>query len=620
MICGALFLAEAALPFTSGEANAQVAFTRIQAFGDSYADIGNLFRLTGGLGQLPLYPTGRFSGGTNYIDTTSALLGIPQNNHAVGGATSGAFNDTVPGAPGFTQQWQSFLASGQTFAPSDLVEMNIGGNDARDYYQGGGTLAGVPTAAATSAEQTMDGINAMVGAGARTIVFNVGDVSAAPEAAGNPNAPIGSAFSQTYNNLMQIALANVARSGVRVEFIDIGLLESLVKANPGRYVFANVGACTVACIGNPALQNQFLFYVDNLHLTSHGFAVLGEYIVNRLNAPLTIAPQGDIGQISAMGFASTLFGRLDLFRESYEYAVPAADAYAANARTPYTKARPLSLVGPWSFYMQGNGGVSDRQATVASDGFRLDSVGGTIGVEYRISANSFIGAAFDYSNPKAHLFNNAGTTEANSYQLGIYGGWADEHFFAQGLATIGHQDYRNARFGVVDTITSNPDGSTFVVGGKTGYLFDVESIQLGPIGGLTYARARVNGYTESGDPVLTLNVGRQTEEALIGSIGMQIRTPFTINRQIINPYLNLTAEDDFIGNGRMVQFGATSAPLIVNNWNIPNGASQDVYGRVTAGVVAPVLSNVSFTANVSRSFARQGGDDFFGTGGLKISF
>src|SRR5262249_23652063 len=182
---------------------------------------------------------------------------------------------------------------------------------------------------------------------------------------------------------------------------------------------ASTGACPVACIGNPALQNQFLFYVDGVHLTSHGFAILGEYIVNRLNAPLTFAPQGDLAQISAMGFASTLFGKLDLFRETYGFAPPAVNAYAADMRAPYSKAPPLVAVSPWSFYMQGNGGISDRQATVASNGFNLDSVGGTIGVEYRTSANAFIGAAFDYSNPKAHLFNNAGTTEATSYQLGI---------------------------------------------------------------------------------------------------------------------------------------------------------------------------------------------------------
>jgi outer membrane lipase/esterase len=46
-----------------------------------------------------------------------------------------------------------------------------------------------------------------------------------------------------------------------------------------------------------------------------------------------------------------------------------------------------------------------------------------------------------------------------------------------------------------------------VVAEKAGYLFDAGKAQLGPIGGLIYARASVNGYTEAGDPVLALTVG-----------------------------------------------------------------------------------------------------------------
>ena len=112
---------------------------------------------------------------------------------------------------------------------------------------------------------------------------------------------------------------------------------------------------------------------------------------------------------------------------------------------------------------------------------------------------------------------------------------------------------------MVDIVTSNPDGNTFLAGGKFGYLFDAWKSQVGPIGGLTYARARVNGYTESGDPVLTLNVGPQTAEALLASAGVQFRVPFMVNGRVINPYLNLTAEEDLIGSGGIIQFGATSA-------------------------------------------------------------
>jgi outer membrane lipase/esterase len=113
-------------------------------------------------------------------------------------------------------------------------------------------LAGVPVAAATSAANAISGINTLVGDGARTIVFTVGDVSKLPEAAGFANAPVGSAYSQTYNNLMQIALAGVARSGVRVEYVDTGLLGTLIQANPARYGFTS----TARARSRPALERR----------------------------------------------------------------------------------------------------------------------------------------------------------------------------------------------------------------------------------------------------------------------------------------------------------------------------------------------------------------------------
>ena len=99
------------------------------------------------------------------------------------------------------------------------------------------------TAAATvSATQAQAGINALVGAGARTIVFTTGDVGQLPEATGNPNAPIGSAYSQNYNAQMQAALAAIARSGVRVELVDVSLLGNLIKANPGALMESQIQA------------------------------------------------------------------------------------------------------------------------------------------------------------------------------------------------------------------------------------------------------------------------------------------------------------------------------------------------------------------------------------------
>src|SRR5713226_5535669 len=94
LVCASIMVASATLLPMTGEAKAQTVFGTIQAFGDSYADTGNLIKI---IGPQAIYPTGRFSGGTNFVDTTSSLLGIPQNNFAIGGATTGPTNVVAPG-------------------------------------------------------------------------------------------------------------------------------------------------------------------------------------------------------------------------------------------------------------------------------------------------------------------------------------------------------------------------------------------------------------------------------------------------------------------------------------------------------------------------------------------
>src|SRR5258707_861721 len=80
-VCASVLAACAAVLPMADEARAQTVFTTIQAFGDSYADTGNLLTLKV-TPTPPPYRTGRFSGGRNFVDTPSALLGIPKNNFA----------------------------------------------------------------------------------------------------------------------------------------------------------------------------------------------------------------------------------------------------------------------------------------------------------------------------------------------------------------------------------------------------------------------------------------------------------------------------------------------------------------------------------------------------------
>jgi predicted RNA-binding protein with PUA-like domain len=46
----------------------------------------------------------------------------------------------------------------------------------------------------------------------------------------------------------------------------------------------------------------------------------------------------------------------------------------------------------------------------------------------------------------------------------------------------------------------------------------------------------------------------------------------------------------------------------------------DTTGKWAAVDVAPVTNNVALTVNLSQTVGREGGNDFYGTGGFKVSF
>ena len=233
-----------------------------------------------------------------------------------------------------------------------------------------------------SGDNAITGINALVGAGTKTLVFTAGDVAGLPEAANYPSSAVavGLAYSQTYNNLMQQNLSKVATSGVRVEYVDLAMIESNIKANPSLYGLTYATASPIP--GNSALVNEYLFYVDQLHLTSAGFAIVADYIANRLNAPETFASSCELGFTVADAFVGTMFDRLDLF----------------NVAT--AKSSGASGIGSnsWSVFVQGNGVVSNRSSSDNSQGYHSDGLGTTLGIEYRLTSETMVGTAYNYSS------------------------------------------------------------------------------------------------------------------------------------------------------------------------------------------------------------------------------
>ena len=572
---------------------------RIIVFGDSYADIGNALRLAGiNPISTQVYTTGRFSGGSNYIDTLSTLLGVPQFNFAIGGARTNNGNQSA-GLPGLTFEVQEFVSGGgtlgfpavnTTLTRSDLVAVSIGGNDARFYQQSGGTVAGAPAAAATAVTSAQQNLDLVMAHGTPTISFLAGDTGRLPEIATNPaGAAVRTAFSTSFNSGIQNVLAGYANRGSIVHYLDLSKVLDQVAANPAAYGITNGLVCPIfpntTCVTN---SSGYLFYGDALHLTSQGFDIVGHYVAAQLAAPLTLQAPSDVEIDTARQWGRTLSTRGDLYGRS----------------------------GPREglhLFAIGDGFARDGARSSQTSAFEVRGYGATLGAEYGLP-NGMVGIAGNYSRPRIRFGTDTARDDDRSWQVGAYGSLDMGGLFGQGYIGYGHDKNHLSRAGVVQGMTASPSGNHVTAGAKAGYLMSFAGLGIGPVVALDYAHAKVGSYTESGDPALTLNVGSQSLKSLTGQAGLEIRG----NLAGLRPFADVTAEHEFAGNGRLISFSQTSAPVIVNHWEMSR--DKDTYGRIAGGASADISSGLSVDAAFSRTLGRKGGQEMGAQVGVKANF
>ncbi len=576
---------------------------QIITFGDSYADTGNAFRLGyANPDALIIYRTGRFSGGTNYIDTLSNLLGAPVDNYAIGGALASINNtlicfDPVYGAPlcgkGFQYEVDQYVAGGaSTLDEHDLVTFSIGGNDARLYQQTGGSLDLAPTFGAGTAQLTNVQVARIVGNGTPTISFIAGDTGRLPEIAGNPaGAAVRSAFSTAYNNTMQQYLAGYAANGSIVHYLDLGRVLDNVAANPSGYGISAIacpGIPNLTCLGNSA---GYLFYLDGLHLTSQGFAIVGQYVAAQVTAPLTLQAPSDIGVDVGRAFGRTLSSRMDPSTGEVEGA---------------------------HVFIVGDGLTAHHGETRGNVTFDTKSYGLTVGGEFGFGSGR-VGIAANLSRPTADFGGNQAEVDTKTTQVGAYMGAGLGGGFVQAHLAYGWDKHDIDRRGVVEDMAAKPDGTHWVAGIKGGMLMPMGSFSVGPVVGLDYAKAKVDGYTESGDSALTLNVSSQSYKSMRGILGLELRGALGEDGSFLKPYASAMLEKELSSSNRGVSFSQTASPVIVNNFAFES-PSKKIYGRLNFGGKAMVAGAIGVDAGVSMTVGKAHGQETSGQVGVTIGF
>ena len=345
-------------------------------------------------------------------------------------------------------------------------------------------------------------------------------------------------------------------------------------------------------------------------------------------APLTLAVQSGTAVVATGNFTGSIFGRLDGLHQQglmLGVAVMGGDAEGGSdgmmglGRNSKSRAKRPAQPSPLTTYAMGTfaGGNRSKSATMA--GF-IDAVSGTAGLEYSVNRNLIVGFAANATATRADI-NTGASVDVDALQAAVYASYATRYWFADALAAYGKHDLDLARTGanINDVIRGNTGASAVALAARGGYLFDFGRLRAGPIAGLTYIHSKVDGYTEQGDPQLTLNVSSLSVDALTGSVGVRFLAPFQSGSRFFVPYLNVTLEHNFGDSTQALSASLTQAPLSPVLSPVPSFDTR-TYGRIDGGLTVQMGPQLSGTISASSTFARDEGNDYRVSAGLNYRF
>lgn len=574
---------------------AQPQFDRYISFGDSYADPGiNMLPLLLGIpgsfpshGAAPEVVQATSPASTPYVafpywlQEQLGLSNTQMTSYAIGGSTTQTAN--AVGIP-FSLPYQLASWGGARFSEHDLVSLTIGGNDG--LLASGSLHALFPStpdglafsssAAVDLADSVSGVIQSTVGsfaaAGARNIMLaSFSDMAGLPVTAISPHRESMTTYGENLYQGVQERLRPLALSGTRIFLLDLGRLASQFEANLAGYGFGSYSYS--GANGQPSV-----FQPDGIHLSSHGFEVMAQYMRNVLAAPYSHALQPQVAQATATTFTDALLDRLDAGRT--------LESFANDER--------------FSIYAIGAHRRSDQDDSdhfLAND---YSSGTGIFGGELRITSQLRTGLALSYTRGNNDL-DNGDDLDDKAIQLAGYLSYSDGAWFGDALLGYGRHNLDLDRRGVLELVSGSTEADTFGIALRGGYLFDLGRFRAGPIVSLRYTRAEVDGYGERGDALLAYRVDDQDMTSKIGEAGFQLRTPFAVAGRSVEGYLNLTWQHEFGDMSRSLTTTLEQAPLLPIRTTVEDYESRDS-AVISGGVSFAISNSVSVAMSASSEF------------------
>ena len=245
--------------------------------------------------------------------------------------------------------------------------------------------------------------------------------------------------------------------------------------------------------------------------------------------------------------------------------------------------------GRWGFFTDGRMNFGSHEATDRVPGFDFDTISATVGTDYRLRPNAYLGAALSYNEADADFDAGGGTTLKTTTLSAFATYFRESAFYADVMVSYGMGDLDTARDVMYEDAggilfrqaRGTTDGEQLSAGAGTGFDFSANQWVFGPHLGLYYSDYTLDAFEETGAGGLNFAFPEQNPKSFIANGGVHVSRSFTPGWGVFVPYARVDFVHEF--DNSVAQTGArlvndrfafdpnpTLAPVIEDDGADPN--------------------------------------------------
>ncbi|WP_221305979.1 autotransporter domain-containing protein [Parapusillimonas granuli] len=236
--------------------------------------------------------------------------------------------------------------------------------------------------------------------------------------------------------------------------------------------------------------------------------------------------QGVATPLSTRSGSSGLGGALQTVASSV------SNGNAAGGSRPGTAS--VDEVSVWARAMGGPSKVRGAGA------FSMTNFGVLAGLD-KTFGDHLVGASFGYGNFSVDG-NQGGDTDADVYQIALYGSARKNSFFLDGTAAYSHADYKTKRaleFGGMSRVARGKSrGDNFGLSLKSGLHLQYSGLAVEPSLGFDWYHLKRGGFSETGADAAGLDVKSQKLDLVMPSIGVRVSSTHEFGSRTLTPELS----------------------------------------------------------------------------------